>query len=121
MEVFMKTILTIAAASALFSFAGYAAAEPANADHASHNHAAPTAPAAPTPTPAPDQNAMNCSSMMKGGAPQSGGMGAMPGMADKPGASMDHQHMMSADMKGCEHMMHGTATPSPAPSSTPKQ
>jgi len=119
----MKTILTIVTASALFSFAGYAAAEPANADHASHNHAAPTAPAAPTPTPtpAPDQSTMNCSNMMKGGAPQSGGMGAMPGMADKPGASMDHQHMMSADMKGCEHMMHGTATPSPAPSSTPRQ
>lgn len=114
----MNKILAIAAASALLGLAGHAAAEPANQDHASHDHAAPTAPA--TPTPAQNQGKMNCDHMMQGGAPMGGGMGSMPGMADKPAGAMDHQHMMGGDMKGCEHMMHGAATPSPTPSPAPK-
>lgn len=118
----MKTFLVIVAASALLGLAGHAAAEPANQDHASHEHAAPAAPATPksTPTPAPNQGTMNCGHMMQGGAPMGGGMGTMPGMVDKPAGAMDHQHMMGGDMKGCEHMMQGGATPSPAPNPTPK-
>jgi len=115
MEVFMKRILTIAAASVLFGLAGYAAAEPATSDHANHNHAVPTAPAAPSITPAPSKDMMSCDHMKQEGDSKSGGMDAMSGMADKSGGSMDHQHMMDGDMKDCDHMKHGEATPSPTP------
>lgn len=124
----MKTILKIAAASALFSIAGSAAAEPAAQDHASHKHAAPPAPAgaltpAPTPSPSATPAAMNCEHMKQSGAPMAG-MSGMQGMAGMDGKPMDHQNMMGGDMKGCEHMMHGTAMPmapaSPAPAHPPK-
>jgi hypothetical protein len=67
---------------------------------------------------------MNCKHMKQGGAPMAG-MSGMSGMAGMDGKSMDHQHTMGGDMKGCEHMMQGgmmpmAPAPSPAPSAPPK-
>lgn len=115
----MKTILTIAAASALTSLSGYAAAAPAAQDHASHNHAALPAPvAAPTQVPSPSPSATPAAvaseQMKRTGA-------AVAGSDCKP---MGHKHMMGGDMKGCAHMMHDPAMPmapaSPGPAPAPK-
>lgn len=44
----------------------------------------------------------------------------MAGMSGMQGISgMDHQRMMSGDMKGCEHMMHGGAASTPPANPTP--
>ena len=118
----MKSILTIAAASALFSIAGTAYAEPVVDPHAGHNHGTPPAAATPTPSPAPSTapDAKGCDHAMP-----MAGMNGMAGMQGKDGKPMDHQSMADCKMECCEHMMHGGAmpmapAPSPAPSPAPK-